>query len=37
MYFLQDFATKERVKPGNFVFTGDQGPWEVAMDPGVCS
>lgn len=32
MYQLVDFKTRERIVPKNFVFTGENGPWEVAMD-----
>ncbi|MFN8389060.1 MAG: threonine synthase [Bdellovibrionota bacterium] len=33
MYYLADFQTKQRVKPKNLVFTGDNNtPWEVIMD-----
>ncbi|MFI4955044.1 MAG: threonine synthase, partial [Gammaproteobacteria bacterium] len=32
MYQLIDFATKQPVKSDNFVFTGDNSPWEVVMD-----
>lgn len=31
-YFLRDFLSKERVEPENFVFAGDDSPWEVVMD-----
>ncbi|MCO6430140.1 MAG: threonine synthase [Deltaproteobacteria bacterium] len=32
MYYLADFSSKQRVEPGNFIFTGENGPWEVVMD-----
>jgi threonine synthase len=32
MYHLVDFHTKKRISPKNFVFTGENGPWEVVMD-----
>lgn len=32
MYQLIDFQTKKAVKPTNLVFSGDNGPWEVAID-----
>jgi threonine synthase len=33
MYYLADFKTKQRVRPSNLVFTGDNHqPWEVIMD-----
>ena len=32
MYKLVDFKTRAPVEPGNFVFTGAEGPWEVVMD-----
>jgi threonine synthase len=31
-YYLADFVTKEHVRPNNFVFTGDNNPWEVVVD-----
>lgn len=33
MYHLVDFRTKEKVTPKNLVFTGQDSPWEVVMDP----
>lgn len=32
MYCLRDFQTKKPVVPTNYVFTGDDGPWEVDID-----
>ncbi len=32
MYYLRDFKTKERVEAKNFIFAGEKGPWEVAID-----
>lgn len=32
MYYLADFLTKQRVESKNFIFTGEQNPWEVVMD-----
>ena len=32
MFLLRDFLTKQPVVPSNFVFTGENGPWEVAVD-----
>ncbi len=32
MYLIRDFASKKKVSPSNFVFTGNEGPWEVIMD-----
>lgn len=32
MFQLVDFVTKKQVNPSNLVFTGEETPWEVAMD-----
>lgn len=32
MYYVADFRTRQKVTPSNFVFAGQDGPWEVVMD-----
>ena len=32
MYTIVDFRTKKSVEQKNFVFTGEDGPWEIIMD-----
>jgi len=32
MFYLADFRTKQKVQPENYIFTGEDTPWEVVMD-----